>query len=73
MLKRLRLEHLNEERKEIEKTCLDYQDIVHLPSEMVSTMAVKHEIRLKPGTAPVNARPYRLPESQKQEGGKLRN
>lgn len=27
VLKRLRLGHLNEERKDIEKTCSDYQDI----------------------------------------------
>jgi len=69
VLKRLRLEHLNEEeRKEIEKSCLDYQDIFHLPGEVLSsTSAVKHEIRLEPGAEPVNARPYRLPESQKQE------
>ena len=68
-LERLRLELLNEEeRKEIEKTCLDYQDIFHSPGEVLSgTTAVKHEIRLEPGMEPVNARPYRLPESQKQE------
>ena len=69
VLKRLRLEHLNaEERKEIEKTCLDYQDIFHLPGEVLSsTSVVKHEIRLEPGAEPVKARPYRLPEYQKQE------
>ena len=69
MLKRLRLEHLNEEeRRDIEKTCLEYQDIFHLPGEMLSsTSVVKHEIRLEPGTEPVNTRPYRLPESQKPE------
>ena len=65
----MRLEHLKEEeRKEIGKTCLDYQDIFHLPGEVLSsTTAVKHEIKLELGTEPVNARPYRLPESQKQE------
>jgi len=69
VLKRLQLEHLSEEEsKEIEETCLDYQDKFHLPGEVLSsTTAVKHEIRLEPGTEPVNARPYRLPESQKQE------
>jgi hypothetical protein len=63
------LEHLNEEeRKEIEKTCLDYQDIFHLPGEVLSsTSVVKHEIRLEPGAEPVKAMPYRLPEYQKQE------
>jgi len=68
-LKRKRLEHLNEEeRKQIEKTCLDYQDVFHLPGEVLSsTTTFKHEIRLQPGTEPVNTKPYRLSESQKQE------
>jgi hypothetical protein len=39
-----------------------------LPGEKLScTPVVKHEIGLEPGTEPVNSRPYRLPESQKQE------
>jgi hypothetical protein len=32
-----------------------------------NTHVVKHEIRLEPGTEPVNIRPYRLPEIQKPE------
>ncbi len=42
VLKRLRLEHLNdEERKQVEKTCAAYQDIHHLPGEILtSTTAV---------------------------------
>jgi hypothetical protein len=69
VLKRLRLERLNaEERKQREKIRLDYQDIFHLPGEMQSsTTAGKPEIRLEPSTEPVIARPYRLPESQKQD------
>jgi hypothetical protein len=69
VLKRLRLGHLNEEeRSDIEKTCLDYQDIFHLPGEILScTIVVKHQIRLEPGAEPVIIRPYRLPESQKPE------
>jgi len=69
VLKQLRLGHLNEEeRREIEKTCLEYHDIFHLPGEVLSnTTVVKHEIRFEPGAEPINARPYRLPESQKQE------
>lgn len=40
----------------------------YLPGEVLSsTTAVTHEIRLEPGTEPVNARPYLLPESQNQE------
>jgi len=32
-----------------------------------STTAVRHEIRIQPGFEPVNVKPYRLPETQKQE------
>jgi hypothetical protein len=69
VLRRLRLDHSNaEERKQIEKTCADYHDIFHLPGEVLTnTAAVKHEIRMEPGAEPVNIRPYRLPEAQKQE------
>jgi hypothetical protein len=69
VLERLRLEHLNEEeRKQVEKTCTAYQDIFHLPGEMLTiTTAVKHEIRIEPGVEPVNVKPCRLPETQKQE------
>lgn len=68
-LKRLRLGHLNEEeRREIEKICLDYQDIFYLPGGILSSTSVaQHEIRLEPGTEPINTRPYQLPESQKSE------
>jgi len=46
---------------------LEYQ-IFHLPGEVLSnTTVVKHEIRLEPGAEPVNARPYRLPKSEKHE------
>lgn len=69
VLKHLRLEHLNEEeRGDIERVCADYHDIFYLPGEVLSsTRVVKHEIRLEPGTDPVNTRPYRLPEAQKLE------
>ena len=69
VLKLLRLEHLKvEERKQVEKTCAAYVDIFHLPGEaLTSTTAVKHEIRMQSGVEPVNVKPYRLPEAQKQE------
>jgi hypothetical protein len=69
VLKRLRLEHLNkEERKEIEETCLDYQNIFHLPGEALSsTTAVQHEIRLEPGTEPVNTRPTGYPNPKNRK------
>ena len=31
------------------------------------TNAARHIIQVKPGVTPINTRPYRLPESQKQE------
>ena len=69
MLNRLRLEHLNtEERKQVEETCAVYQDIFHLPGEMLTNnTAVRHEIRMEQGAGPVNVKPNRLPEAQKQE------
>ena len=52
----------------MEKTCLDYQEVFLLHGEALSSnTAVKHEVRLVRGTGPLNARPYRLPESQKLE------
>jgi transposase InsO family protein len=32
-----------------------------------STTAITHEIRIEPGTKPINVKPYRLPEAHKQE------
>ena len=72
VLKQLSLDHLNkEEREQIEKTCADYHDIFHLPGEkLTSTTAVTHEIRVEPGTKPINLKPCRLPETHKQEAGR---
>jgi hypothetical protein len=63
------MDHLNPEEKEsLRKICFDYQDVFFLTGDRLScTNAVKHSINLEPGTAPINTRPYRLPESQKQE------
>jgi hypothetical protein len=68
-MKRLRLGHLNEvERRDIQKTCVDYQGIFQLPGEVLSsTGVVKDEILLQPGNEPVNISPYRLPETLKPE------
>ena len=58
----------DEERKQVEKTRAAYEDIFHLPGEaLTSTTAVKHEIRIQSGVDPVNVKPYRLPEAQKQK------
>ena len=69
VLKWLILDHLNtQEREQVEKTCADYHDIFHLQGEILtSTTAIRHEIRIEPGVKPVNVKPYRLPEAQKQE------
>jgi len=63
------LNHLNdEERKTILKICEDYNDVFHLDGEILtSTSAAQHEIMTRSDTAPVNTRPYRLPEKHKAE------
>jgi hypothetical protein len=33
---------------------------------LTSTTAIRHEIRIHPGVEPVNVKPYRLPQTQKQ-------
>jgi hypothetical protein len=69
VLEKLRLGHLNsEEKKALEDTCLEFQDIFHLPGEqLTATNATKHSITVIPGTTPIHTRPYRLPEAQKAE------
>jgi hypothetical protein len=58
----------SEERRGLEGTCLDYQDIFYLPGDKLSsTNAATHSIPLVPGTTPINTRSYRLPEAQKAE------
>ena len=66
---KLRTGHLNdEEKKSLFDLCFDYQDVFYLPGDGLSaTNAVRHSIPLEPGATPVNTRPYRLPESQKEE------
>ena len=68
----LRTGHLNEEEKRsLLELCFDYQDVFYLPGDRLSsTSAVKHTITLESGVIPINTRPYRLPESQKEEVGR---
>jgi len=65
----LRTDHLNdEERKSLFEICFDYQDVFYLPGDRLSpTNVVRHSIPLEPRVAPINTRPYQLPESQKEE------
>lgn len=69
VMEALRTEHLNpEEQRSLREICFEYQDVFYLPGDQLSsTNAVKHSINVEPGTAPINTRQYRLPESQKQE------
>ena len=69
VVERLRTDHLNrEEKRSLLELCFDYQDVFYLPEDRLScTNAVKHTIPLELGTTPINTRPYRLPESQKEE------
>jgi len=67
--KQLRLEHLNKEEKQaIEEICESFCDIFHLEQDTLThTLAIAHEIATKVDSAPVNVRPYRLPEKHKEE------
>ena len=69
ILSQLRLGHLNpEERKSLIEACSDFADIFYLPGDILSsTSAAQHSISIEPGTEPINTRPYRLPEAQKEE------
>jgi len=58
----------SEEKRAIKGICEDYQDIFHLEGEpLTNTATVAHEINTRADTAPVNVRPYRLPEKHKTE------
>lgn len=65
----LKLNHLNdEERASIVEICRNHNDLFFLEGDYLScTDSVKHEISTLKDHAPINIRPYRLPESQKQE------
>jgi len=69
LIKQLRLDHLNSEEKgTIKGICEDFCDIFHLEDDKLTyTTAVAHEIATKVDSAPVNVRPYRLPEKHKKE------
>jgi hypothetical protein len=69
VLKKFRAEYRNPGGKNlICKICFDYQDVFYLPGDKLScTNAVRHSINLVPRTIPINTRPYRLPETQKQD------
>lgn len=68
----LRTKHLNdEEKKALEIICEDFCDTFHLENDTLTcTTAVEHEISTRVDSAPVNVRPYRLPEKHKAEVNK---
>lgn len=65
----IRTEHLNkEERKTLLELCREYNDVFHLEGETLThTTKIEHEITTRIDSAPVNIRPYRLPERHKNE------
>jgi len=69
VITKLRDDHLNEEEKKLlREIYFEYQDVFYLLGDKLScTNAARHTIQLEPGVTPVNTRPYRLPESQKEE------
>jgi hypothetical protein len=66
---KLQDEQLNhEEKKLLREIYFEYQDVFYLPGDRLSyTTTARHTIQLEPGVTPINTRPYRLPESQKEE------
>jgi len=65
----IRTEHLNKEEKNaLERICEEFCDIFYLEDDALScTTTVSHEINTRTDSAPVNVRPYRLPEKHKKE------
>ncbi|MCI0564136.1 MAG: reverse transcriptase domain-containing protein, partial [Nitrososphaera sp.] len=65
----LRTSHLNREEKEsLLDVCERFHDVFHLEGDYLGyTNAASHRITTNPDIAPINVRPYRLPEKHKQE------
>lgn len=69
LLKKSQTAHLNiKERKTLEHICEEYCEIFHLENDALTyASTVSHEIAGRTNSAPVNIRPYRLPEKHKAE------
>jgi len=64
----IRTEYLNEEKKKaLERICEEFCDIFYLENNTLTCTTVSHEINTRTDSAPVNVRPYRLPEKHKKE------
>jgi len=61
--------HLNEEEeKELEQICEEFCDIFYLEDDVLICISiVSHEINTRTDSAPVNVRPYCLPEKNKKK------
>lgn len=58
----------NEERKSILAICKEFGNIFYMPGEVLGcTNNVKHRIQVGTGQAPINVKPYRLPQTHKLE------
>ena len=49
----------------------DYHDIFEIPTGLPPPRSKEHSIPLHLGTSPISMRPYRYPQRQKNEVGKL--
>lgn len=49
----------------IQEVLDQYADVFQENTKLPPKRAIDHQIKLQPGTAPVNMRPYRLPHQQK--------
>jgi hypothetical protein len=68
LLTKLRTENLNtEEREGLQEMFWLSGRIVFFRGMGWVALLPRNTIHLKPGTTPINTRPYRLPESQRQE------
>ncbi|KAM0735323.1 Retrovirus-related Pol polyprotein from transposon 17.6 [Formica fusca] len=65
----LRVQHLNQEEvKTLLEICEGFSDIFYIEGDALTyTPTITHEITVQANSAPVNIRPYRLPEKHKQE------
>jgi hypothetical protein len=72
---KLRDDNLNEEeRKLLREICFEYQDVFYSPGDKLScTNAAKQTIQVEPDVPTLKTPPYRLPESQKEEIGRVNN
>jgi len=63
-----------EEKKVVEEICENFCDIFHLEKDTLTcTTAIAHEITTRVNSAPVNVRPYRLPEKHKKKVNRHEN